>query len=178
MSTTSTSGTREMIHITCHVCYELGRERNAPLGSYFCDKCALTTQALIQEIQDLHEWISDPEYLANTREPASSYTKSRPPVSLHTVSLLDPRTKMRRAKDPVSAQRVLRAWVCAILETRGEAGWAPGDRSSEVGAYTSFLLERLQWILAQPAGIRFARHMACVANALRQEVGAQQTEEG
>lgn len=171
-ATTYTCGSRGMINITCHVCYELGRERNAAPGSYFCDRCALTTQALIQEIQELHEWISDPEYLANTTEPPSAYTKSKPPCSLHAVSLLDPRTKMRRSKDPVSARRVLRAWNDAVWIQTGDCR----PMYSTFDQCVWYLQHRLQWIMAQPAGVRFARHMACVANALRQEVGAQQTE--
>ncbi len=123
---------------------------------------------ILDEIRDLFEWISDPEYLANTREPASGFTKSRPPLSLHTVSILDPRTKMRRKGDPISPDRVLRAWCEAVGEmNRDEPGaWGP-----EFAVRVWYLKIRMDWIKHQPAVVRFARHMAAVLDCLRKEVG-------
>jgi hypothetical protein len=40
-----------------------------------------------------------------------------------------------------------------------------------VGVMVAELQVALPWIMAQPAGARFARHMACVLHSLKQEVG-------
>lgn len=158
-----------MIYVTCHICVEAGATdpRAATPGSYLCGPCRQVTKDILNEIQHLHDWISDPHYLASTREPASSYTKSRPPVSLHTISLLDPRTKMRRKGDPVSAHRVLKAWNDAVWRETGDCR----PLAPTLNNCVWYLRHRLDWISAQPAVTRFARHVAGVLHSLRQEVG-------
>lgn len=163
-----------MIYINCHIHLELGEEVAAEAGSLICGACLARTHLILNEIQDIHAWISDAEYLANTKEPASSYTKSRPPVSLHTVSLLDARTKYRRPGDPVSAERVLKAWAYAVFEIQGKSGNFAGLGAGDMAGC---LRSMLPWIARQPAVVRFARHMACVLNSLRQEVGLNAKEE-
>lgn len=163
-----------MIYVTCHICVEVGNDRGAEEGSLICAQCRQRTASILQEIGDLYEWIADANYLAGTREPASHYTKSRPPVSLHAVSLLDPRTRYRRKGDPVSALRVMGAWIRAIQEVSG--GWLCVLPTVPVQA--RYLEVHLGWITQQPAVVRFARHMACVLHSLRQEVGANVKEDG
>lgn len=160
-----------MIYVTCHICLEVGNDRPAEEGSYLCTICRVRTRLILGEIQDLYAWISDADYLAGTREPPSHYTKSRPPVSLHAVSLLDPRTKYRRRGDPVSAERVLGSWARAVVQSAEDGEWATmswGRVTNEVW----YLQQRLDWIAGTPVVVRFARHMACVLHSLRQEVGA------
>lgn len=159
-----------MIYINCHIHLELGVEVAAEEGSMICGPCLLRTRFILTEILDLYEWISDPEYLAGTVEPASHYTKSRPPVSLHAVSLLDPRTKYRRKGDPVSAYRVLRAWRDAMGDAMS-GSWREMYDGTTFPVIVAELRSALPWIMAQPAGARFARHMACVLHSLKQEVG-------
>lgn len=159
-----------MIYISCHIHLELGEEVAAEAGSMVCGPCLLRTRLILTEIADLYEWINDPHYLAGTREPSSSYTKSRPPVSLHTVSLLDKRTKYRRKSDPVSAERVVRAWRNAVGDMLSGDWWMIYDGRT-LPVMIAELQSALTWIMAQPAGTRFARHMACVLHSLRQEVG-------
>lgn len=164
-----------MIYVTCHIGLETGtHDRAAEPGLFVCSQCLLRTYFILNEISDLYEWISDPSYLAGTREPPSHYTKSRPPASLHAISLLDKRTKYRRKGDPVSADRVLSAWCRALGEIHmdGTGAWGP-----EFSQRVWYLRLRLKWIMAQPAGTRFARHMAAVLHSLRQEVGAELKEE-
>lgn len=156
-----------MSYINCHIHLELGEEVVAEDGALICGPCLLRTYFILNEIQDLYRWVSDPEYLAGTREPPSHYTKSRPPVSLHAVSLLDKRTKFRRKGDPVSAHRVLKAWHGAVWAMTGDcATWNP-----DLNECVRYLRHRLDWIAQQPAVVRFARHMACVLHSLKQEVG-------
>lgn len=162
-----------MIYVTCHICIEVGNDRGADSGSLVCGLCFQRTREILSEIGELYEWISDASYLAATREPPSHYTKSRPPVSLHAVSLLDPRTKYRRKGDPVSADRVVKAWNRAVWEMTGDC--RPMNPTLNQALW--YLNHRLDWIMAQPAGTRFARHMACVLHSLRQEVGADLKEE-
>jgi hypothetical protein len=156
-----------VIYVTCHICLEVGGDRAAEPGSLICRLCLARTQLILGEILDLYEWISDPEYLAGTREPASQYTKSRPPVSLHTVALLDPRTKYRRKGDPVSAVRVLKAWNDAVWTNTNDCR----PLSPSLADCVWYLKHRMDWIAAQPAVVRFARHMSCVLHSLKQEVG-------
>lgn len=165
-----------MGYITCHICLEVGNDRGAEPGSLVCGLCFHRTGSILQEIGDLYEWISDASYLADTREPSSHYTKSRPPVSLHAVSLLDPRTKYRRKGDPVSAERVLRAWRNAVGDMVS-GSWTEIYDGTSVPVMAAELRSALPWIMAQPAGIRFARHVACVLHSLRQEIGAELKEE-
>lgn len=159
-----------MIHITCHICLELGRDRAAEDGRLVCGPCLLRTHFILTEILDLYRWISDPVYLAGTREPASQYTKSRPPASLHSISLLDPRTKYRRKGDPVSAERVVRAWRNAVGDMLA-GSWREMYDGTTLPVMVAELRSALDWIMAQPACVRFARHMACVLHSLKQEVG-------
>ncbi len=159
-----------MIHITCHICLEVGGDRSAAEGSYLCEICQVRTRLILGEIVDLYTWISDPEYLANTKEPVQRWSKSRPPCSLHTISLTDRRSQYQRKGDPISAQRVLGAWARAVCEAYEGGGWTPmpwGPVHTEVW----YLQQRLDWIMAQPAVVRFARHMAAVLHSLKQETG-------
>lgn len=168
-----------MIYVTCHIGLETGtHDREAAPGLFVCAPCHQRTSDILTEIGELYEWISDPNYLAGTREPPSHYTKSRPPVSLHAVSLLDKRTKYRRKGDPISAHRVLKSWTQAVADMKspsGHAEWVGPIR--HLWWYVAFLKSQLPWIMAQPAGTRFARHMAAVLHSLRQEVGAELKEE-
>lgn len=159
-----------MSYINCHIHLELGEEVVAEDGALICGPCLLRTYFILNEIQDLYRWISDPEYLAGTREPPSHYTKSRPPVSLHAVSLLDKRTKYRRKGDPVSAHRVLKAWRDAVGDMMS-GSWREQFDGSTVPVLVAELRISLRWISQQPAVVRFARHMACVLHSLKQEVG-------
>ncbi len=163
-----------MGYITCHICYEVGGDNPADSGSLICRACFLRTMLILNEIRDLYEWISDPEYLANTREPASGFTKSRPPLSLHAVSILDPRTKMRRKGDPISPRRVLWAWWMAVQEAQG---WDTPSGPYDVGTLTHVLQGKMGWVSQQPAVVRFARHMAAVVDCMRKEVGDTTKEE-
>lgn len=157
-----------MSYINCHIHLELGEEVAAEDGALICGPCLLRTHSILAEIQDLYRWVSDPEYLAGTREPPSHYTKSRPPVSLHAVSLLDKRTKYRRKGDPISAERVMKAWAYAVFEAQGKEGNFAGLNADHMAGC---LKSMLRWIAQQPAVVRFARHMACVLHSLKQEVG-------
>lgn len=159
-----------MIYINCHIHLELGAETPAAPNLLVCGQCYLRTILILNEISDLYDWISDPHYLAGTREPSSHYTKSRPPVSLHAVSLLDPRTKYRRKGDPVSALRVLTAWRNAVGDMMSGT-WTEIYEGTTVLVIVAELRSAAYWIMAQPAGARFARHMACVLHSLKQEVG-------
>lgn len=165
-----------MIYVTCHICLEVGNDRGAEPSSLVCGPCFQRTSDILTEIGELYEWISDADYLAGTREPPSHYTKSRPPVSLHAVSLLDPRSKYRRKGDPVSARRVLMAWRNAVGDMMS-GSWTEIYDGTTVPVLVAELRSALKWIMAQPAGVRFARHMACVLHSLRQEVGADLKEE-
>jgi len=159
-----------VIYINCHIHLELGEEVAAEAGSLICGACLLRTYFILTEIKDTYRWISDPEYLAGTREPASHYTKSRPPVSLHAVSLLDKRTMYRRKGDPVSAHRVLKAWRDAVGDMMS-GSWQEQFDGNTVPILVAELRSSLGWIAKQPAVVRFARHMACVLHSLKQEVG-------
>lgn len=166
-----------MIYVTCHIGAETGtHDRAAEPGLFVCSQCLLRTYFILNEISDLYEWISDPSYLAGTREPPSHYTKSRPPVSLHAVSLLDKRTKYRRKGDPISAERVIRAWRNAVGDMLS-GSWTEIYDGTTIPVMVAELRSALTWILAQPAGTRFARHMAAVLHSLRQEVGTELKEE-
>lgn len=163
--------------MTCHICLELGRERAAGVG-FLCEPCFTRTREILFEIHDLYYWISDAEYLVSTREPASHYTKSKPPVSLHAVSLLDPRSKYQRKGDPISAHRVLKAWAQAVADSKspsGKAEWVGPVR--QLWWFVFFLSSNLNWIAEQAAAPRFARHMAAVLHSLKQEVGDTKEEE-
>lgn len=165
-----------MIHITCHICLEVGGDRSAAEGSYLCTICQVRTRLILGEIADLYHWISDPEYLANTREPVERWSKSRPPCSLHTISLTDPRSQYQRKGDPVSALRVLTAWRNAVGDMLS-GQWQEIYDGTTVPVLVAELQSAFTWISAQPAVVRFARHMACVLHSLKQEVGSLKEDE-
>lgn len=150
----------------CHICLEIGQEDAAADGSLVCRRHADRIWGLLNEAVRDYLIVSDPEYLVSTAEPASDYTKGRPPCSLSPIALTDRRTRYTGKGSPVSAERVYWAWACAISEARGEQ--YPEDRG--IIYLTGFLKARMVWVCQQPAVARFARHVACVADCLRREL--------
>lgn len=124
--------------------------------------------ALLNQVVFDYGIVSDPEYLVSTAEPASDYTKGRPPCSLSPITLTDHRTRYTGKGSPVSAERVLRAWALAVAEARGED--SPCIPRGDVVGLTSYLKARMTWICSQEAVVRFARHLGCVADALTKEL--------
>lgn len=124
--------------------------------------------SLLNQVVFDYRIVSDPEYLVSTAEPASDYTKGRPPCSLSPITLTDHRTQYTGKGSPVSAERVLRAWALAVAEARGED--SPSIGRGDVVGLTSYLKARMTWICSQEAVVRFARHLACVADALTREL--------
>lgn len=124
--------------------------------------------AILNQIQFDYGIVSDPEYLVSTSEPASDYTKSRPPCSLSPITLTDPRTQYTGKGSPVSAERVLRAWAMAVAEAT--IGSPDSARPFGVVESIAYLKGAMSWITSQPAVVRFATHIACVADALNREL--------
>lgn len=171
--------------MTCHICDALKQDTAARDGSLVCNRHFERIWELLREVAEMHDMISDDEYLLTTREPASFYTKSLPPCSLDVLSMTDDRTKYTRKGDPVSARRVLGAWCAAVADARGERAWRMPQQTlyrryeakDSVVLRTRFLQARLYWIVAQPAVTRFATHVACVHDSLRRRLPSDQQQE-
>lgn len=155
--------------IFCHICVEVGQDYPAESGSLICRRHEDRIWALLNDIARDHALISDIDYLISSREPSSDYTKGRPPCNLNPLALTDRRSRYTKPGDPVSATRVLTAW-------RNAAGDAMSGRWQEqfdgrtVGVLVAELKAAMPWLRRQPAVVRFARHVACVADSLRREL--------
>lgn len=157
-----------MIYITCHICQELEISGvRAEDGSLLCRRHADRVWLLLDRIQIMWRFLSDPLFLVSTTEPRSDMaTQSRPPCNLDPIVVADRRSRVTRREDLASAPRVLGAWCHAVAETMGESRWVPEEPLGQV----RYLKARLTWIQRQPAATRFARHVAAVHNSLNRVV--------
>lgn len=142
----------------------MGEDRPAESDAYLCTQCIEKLQDLLQDIAEIHERISDVEFLVGTRDKTyQQWMGSKAPCDVYVLSLTDQRSKYLRKGDPVSAHRVLKAWALAVSESLGQVYTGP----ETVQGYASHLSTFLQWIVRQPACERFARHVSAVAGAMR-----------
>lgn len=153
--------------MTCHLCIALGLEEPAQVGRYVCRKHEDDMYRMLDDIRAMYTAVSDPEWQVTRKEPPSSFTKSRPPVSLHTLSLSDERTRFTRKDDPINAMRVLKAWAKAVAESTGTP--IPATVLGITGI-TRYLRSQLAWITRQPQVERFARHLAACYSSLNKEL--------
>lgn len=160
-----------MIYIECHICRELDPDAasRAEDGSLLCRRHAEKLWLLLDRIQVMWRFLSDPLFLVSTVEPRSDMaTKSLPPCNLDPIVVADRRSMVTGRHDLASAPRVLGAWCRAVADSMGESEWAGRGLSPEgQGAY---LKARLGWIQRQPAVVRFARHVGAVHNSLNRVV--------
>lgn len=154
--------------ITCEICLAIGQDEAGAPGSLVCPRHVDRMWAILNQILTDYLIVSDTEYLVSTVEPSSDYTKSRPPCSLSPITLTDPRTRYTGKGSPVSAERVLRAWAMAVAEST--IGSPDSVRAYGVVESVAYLKGTMAWITSQPAVVRFATHIACVAHALADEL--------
>lgn len=152
----------------CHLCEAVGLEGDAARG-FLCHRHYHDLLQILKDIDKLYILASDPEFIASTSEPPSDYTKSLPPCSTEVLSLLDARSWQRSVKDVVSPLRVLRAWVWAISDFKGELG-VPFYRMN-VSQCVTFLMVEMGFVSRSPAVVRFARHIAAARRSLEKAVG-------
>lgn len=153
-----------MSYIDCHICLELGVEEAAAPDVYICARHWDRIDQLLAEILAMYKHAQDPLFLITTSEPASDYTKSRPPCALWPLIVTDIRSQVQEADDPVSAPRVMTAWHHAVNEAQG---FKPGANPPSFHHAVWGLRQALPWIVRQPAVVRFARHVAATHDSLR-----------
>src|SRR5581483_12524663 len=59
---------RGVDYISCHIHLVLGEDRPAESDAYLCTQCIEKLQDLLQDIAEIHERISDVEFLVGTRD--------------------------------------------------------------------------------------------------------------
>lgn len=152
-----------MSYIDCHICLELGVEEAAAPDVYICARHWDRIDQLLAEILAMYKHAQDPLFLITTSEPASDYTKSRPPCALWPLIVTDIRSQVQGPDDPVSAPRVMSAWYHAVMEAQGFTA----ERTPAFFRTVWGLRQSLPWIVRQPAVVRFARHVAATHDSLR-----------
>lgn len=163
----------------CSLCREVREveDQSRPQVGLLCFSHYLDLVEVLSDIERLYEAVSDADFLASTREARSDFGKTLPPLNLHVASLLDRRTKMMRKGDPVSAERVLRAWVYAVYEEcyGSNLRHAPLPREGGIPWLVRDLTLYLSWLVEREQVVRFARHMACVRDGLRRVIPGEKT---
>lgn len=155
--------------MTCHLCValDLTDAAAAQEGRYVCRKHEDDMYQMLDDVRAMYAVVRDSDWQVTRRDPPSSFTKSRPPVSLHTLSLSDTRTRFTRKDDPINALRVLKAWAGAVEESTGQA---PDPTVLGIAGITRYLRKQLPWITRQPQVERFARHLAACYSSLNKEL--------
>ena len=156
----------------CHICLEvrdLADQQQATEG-YLCSSHYARLFQLLLNLARQHDHLSDSETLARSRDSDTErWVGSKAPCDTRILSLTDWRTRRLTADDPVSVERVLRAWLYAAME--GKHGYdmhaLPMPRFGGVRTLVADLLTFLPWMAEQPAIVRFARHVAALSSSMR-----------
>lgn len=158
----------DLIPTLCLIDAAIGNDSVAADGALICQHCFSKLNDALLEIVEMYTIASDPDWLTATVDPCTANNKSRAPMSLHAVSLTDVRTRCQRPGDPISAPRVLTAWLQAVYDMRG---YNTAVRRRDITQTTQGLLDNLHWVAAQPAVTRFARHIMATRRALAFSTG-------
>lgn len=156
--------------MTCIICTETRSldDRQAGVGSsYVCQGHLDRMSRLLSEVARMDALLCDPETLAATVDrDTERWVGSKAPCGLDPIIVTDRRSRGVGAGDPVSPERVLRAWLCAILEARHgyDLRHWPLPRQG-MATLVSDLQTHLRWLTCQPTVVRFARHLAAVHRA-------------
>lgn len=159
----------------CAICADVREEDDqiwSETGHYICQTHRARVAALLGRIANYSTHLADPDMLARTHDnDAERWTGSKAPCDVHLISMTDRRTRHQAPGDPLSAERVLRAWRYAITETRTDVDLHDDPFPVRGVVHEArWLIGQLDWIAAYPAVIRLARHVAYVHNALRPHV--------
>lgn len=159
----------------CDICLTLREEpeRQSPEeGNTVCDDHIVMVSALLVHIARRAAFMSDPEHLRRTTDlDTERWVGSRAPLDTTTVAALDRRSVATHRGDPISAERVLRAWLYAALDLTAPAGgeWWSHDLPMPrfpLPFICTLLLTHLPALATTPGFARFARHVAAVHRSL------------
>lgn len=158
----------------CNLCVEVDQAEVATAGLL----CARHADRLRTVLQDLDFWyahVSEPEFLRGTKDrDTERWVGSKAPLDTQVLAALDRRSRALAPGDPISPERVVRAWTYAIIDNCPLWDWSRVSEFSSslprpVSEFTlevSVHLTSLDWIVGQPSVVRYARHMAACRRSI------------
>lgn len=160
----------------CHVCALVRQpaELEPATHGLLCAADYRRTYELIMDTSRRMSHLSDSRTMAATVDrDTERWVGSRAPLDTTTITLLDRRTRALSPSDPVSPERVYRAWMYAIMDARSQelgvaAYWAhdyPMPRASFAQVATEVAC-MLPWLSEQDVIVRFIRHIAYTHRAV------------
>ena len=153
----------------CDLCLTLREEpdRVTPAaGLRACPDHIRQVTALVVAIARRAAYLSEPDTLITTKDTDTErWVGSRAPLDTTAIAALDRRTIAGRRGDPISAERVLRAWLYAGLDLDPAPGWWRHDDPMPrfpLAFICTLLVLQMPMMAGQPAFVRFAQHIAAV----------------
>lgn len=157
----------------CHICIEVAQSDEATDG-LLCPRHLSQVRQVLLDLDHWYRHVSDPSFLRSTRDrDTEAWVGSNAPCDTTVLCALDRRSRAFVPGDPISPERVLRAWAYAILDHRFPASiWThdhPMPRQTMTGL-VALHLACLDWTVQQSSVVRYARHLAACRRQLTRSI--------